>query len=94
MTGRCWRRLFRSFWRQQWLVLQHLAEEPLGGIEIALCGQQEINGISMLVDGSVQISPFAADLDIGLIDPDRAAMWSPKLAQPFLDRCIEPIPSG
>ncbi|MGZ2402774.1 hypothetical protein ACVIKO_000034 [Rhizobium ruizarguesonis] len=30
----------------------------------------------MLVDGSVQISPFAADLDVGLIDPHlRIVSW-------------------
>ncbi len=48
----------------------------------------------MLIDGSVQIAPFAADLDIGLINPDRAAMGSTKLPQPFLDdRCISQYPA-
>src|SRR5699024_2632928 len=48
----------------------------------------------MLIDGSVQIAPFAAELDIGLINPDRAAMGSTKLPQPFLDdRCISQYPA-
>ena len=48
----------------------------------------------MLVDGSVQIAPFAADLDIGLINPDRAAVGSSKLPQPFLDhRSISQYPA-
>ena len=50
----------------------HLAEEPLGGIEIALCGQQEIHRIAAFVDGPIQVSPFAADLDIRLIDTNGA----------------------
>src|SRR5699024_9228436 len=56
--------------------------------------QQEIHRIAMLIDGSVQIAPFAADLDIGLINPYRAAMGSTKLPQPFLaDRCISQYPA-
>ncbi|MBP2444032.1 hypothetical protein JOH51_001471 [Rhizobium leguminosarum] len=70
---------------EQWLVLQHLAEKPLGGIEIALGSQQKIDRMSTLVDGPVQISPFAADLHIGLIDAHRAAMWPTELTQPLLD---------
>lgn len=70
-------------WRQQQLILEHLAEEPFGGVEIALGGQQEINGISCFVDGAIQVSPFTTDLDIGLVDPDRASMWLAKLSKPF-----------
>src|ERR1700712_4974826 len=28
------------------LILQHLAEEPLGRIEIAVCGEQEVDGLT------------------------------------------------
>ena len=38
---------------QQRLILEHLAEEPLGGLEIALCRQKEVDRIAVLVDGSV-----------------------------------------
>jgi hypothetical protein len=39
--------------RHQRLFLQHLAEETPGGIEVALCGEQEVDRISVLVDGTV-----------------------------------------
>ena len=42
----------------------------LGGVEIALRGKQEVDRISVLVDGAVQVSPLAADLDVGLVNPD------------------------
>jgi len=35
----------------------------------------------VLVDGTVQVTPLAADLDVGLVDPDRTTMRAPKLAQ-------------
>ena len=50
--------------REQRLVLQHLAEEALGGIEIARGGEQEVHGRAVLVDGPVQIAPLATDLDV------------------------------
>lgn len=40
----------------------------------------------MLVDGAVQVAPLAADLDVGFVDPDRAAMTLTELAQPLLDQ--------
>ena len=39
----------------------------------------------MLVDGPVQIAPIAAELDVGLVIPDRTAMWAPEPAQPLFD---------
>jgi hypothetical protein len=56
--------------RQQWLILQHLAEEAFGGVQITLGGEQEINRIAVLVDGPVQVAPLAADPDVGLVDAD------------------------
>ena len=52
------------------LVFKRLAEKPLGGIEIALCSQQEIDRVSVFVDGATQVSPFAANLDVGLVNPN------------------------
>src|SRR3954451_17001092 len=48
---------------EQGLILQRLAEEALGGLQIALRGEQEVHGRAVLVDGPVQIAPLAADLD-------------------------------
>ena len=55
---------------EQRLVLQHLAEEALGGVEITLRRQQEVHRRAVLVDGPVQIPPLATDLDIRFVDPD------------------------
>src|SRR4051794_39311616 len=53
---------------EQRLVLQRLAEEALGGLQVALRREQEINRRAVLVDGPVQIPPGGADLDVCLID--------------------------
>src|SRR4051812_37962741 len=52
---------------EQRLILQHLAEEALGGLEIALGREQEVDRGAVLVDGPVQIAPLAADLDVCLV---------------------------
>src|SRR4051812_16251907 len=55
---------------EQWFILQHLAEEALGRVEIALRREEEINRGAVLVDRAVQIPPLAADLDVCLVYPD------------------------
>ena len=55
---------------EQRLVFQRLAEEALGGLQVALRGEQEVDRVSVLVDGPVQVAPLAADLDVCLVDPD------------------------
>jgi len=57
--------------RQQRPVLEHLAEEPFGGLEITLGGQQEVDRLAILVDGPVQVPPLASDPDVGLVNADR-----------------------
>jgi hypothetical protein len=54
---------------EQRLVFQRLAEEALGGLQVALRGEQEVDRVSVLVDGPVQVAPLAADLDVGLVPP-------------------------
>ena len=63
--------------REQRLIFQRLAEEALGGLQIALRREEEINRGAVLVDGPVQIPPLAANLDVCLIDPDWACrkLW-------------------
>ena len=68
------------------LIRQHLAEEALGCVKIPVGGQQKVDRVPVLVDGPVQVAPLAADLDVGLIDLDRAAVRLAKRAQPFLDQ--------
>src|SRR3712207_5039575 len=55
---------------EQRLLLQHLAEEALGRIQIALRREEEVHGRAVLVDCPVQIPPLAPDLDGCLIDAD------------------------
>src|SRR3954468_589472 len=71
---------------EQRLVFQRLAEEALSRVEITLRGEQEVDRVSVLVDGPVQIAPLTANLDVCLIDPDRAAMGFAKGPQPALDQ--------
>src|SRR4051794_26463789 len=71
---------------EQRLVLQRLAEEALGGLQVALRGEQEVDGRAVLVDGAVEIAPLAPDLDVGFVDADRAAMGFAEGPQPALDQ--------
>jgi hypothetical protein len=50
--------------------LQRLAEEALGGVQIALGDEQDVDWRAVLVDGPVEIPPLAADLDVCLVDAD------------------------
>ena len=59
---------------QQGLILQHLAEEALGGLQVARGGEQEVNRRAVLVDGPVQVAPLATDLDVSLVDAHRTAV--------------------
>jgi len=52
------------------LILQHLAEEALGRLQVALRREEEVDRRAVLVDGPVQIPPLAADLDVCLADPN------------------------
>ena len=69
---------------EQRLILKHLAEEPLGRIEVALGGKQEVDRLPILVDGAVEIPSLAAHLDLDFVDPNRPAMWPTELAQSLL----------
>jgi hypothetical protein len=40
-----------------------LRQEPFGGVLIALCCQQEINGLAGLIYGAIEVVPLAFDLD-------------------------------
>src|SRR5829696_9916938 len=70
---------------EQRLLLQHLAEEALSGVEIAVGGEQEVDRRAVLVEGPVQIAPLATDLDIRFVDANRAAVRLAEGAQPALD---------
>src|SRR3954468_16457599 len=52
------------------LVFQRLAEEARGRLQVALRREQEVDRVSVLVDGPVQVAPLAADLNVRLVDAD------------------------
>jgi len=58
---------------------KHLAEEALGRVEIPAGCEEKVDRIAVLIDGSVEVAPLTADLDVRLVDAHRAAM---RLAEP------------
>src|SRR5262245_25673862 len=44
---------------------QSLAEKPLGGLGVSRRTQQKVEGISLGIDGPVEIVPLLLDLDVG-----------------------------
>ena len=54
--------------RQGALALERPAEESFRGSDIPLCAQQEIDGLSIAVDGAIKIGPAAFDLHVRFID--------------------------
>src|SRR5471032_1972297 len=66
-------------------VLAHgLVEEAFCGSHVPLGGQKKIDGLSLLVDGTVKILPDAFDLDVGFVHAPAAADRAFVLAGQFL----------
>ena len=59
-------------WRPP-LVLERPPEKRLGGRDIPLGAEQEIDSLSLLVDRAIEVSPVALDLHVGFIDPPGSA---------------------
>ncbi|MBY5774894.1 hypothetical protein HFN63_33290 [Rhizobium leguminosarum] len=56
----------------------------MGRLHLALTIEKH-GGAIAFAGLAVQVTPLTADLDVGLVDPDRTTMRAPKLAQPLLD---------
>ena len=60
-------------------------EEAPGRTGIASSGQVDVDDLAELVDGSVQVTPHAPDLDLGLVGQpaitDGVATWTRRLHQ-------------
>src|SRR5450759_4658138 len=75
---RCWLRIFRAAHakpgnhqdgaRQPALALERPPEKRLGGRDIPLGADQEVDRLSLLVDRAIEVSPAAFDLHIGLVE--------------------------
>ena len=48
---------------------QDASEKPLSRSSAAGLIQEEIEGLTSRVNGSIQIHPLATDFDVGLVDP-------------------------
>src|SRR3954452_13038772 len=72
--------------REQGSVLQHLAEEAFGRLQIALRRQEKVDRDAVLVDGPVEVAPLAADLDVGLVNANRPTVRLAEGSQPALDQ--------
>ena len=65
LLGRAMRSLIaveRDLMRQSALASESAPEERLGGGDVSFGAQQEIDGLSLFVDGAVEIGPAASDL--------------------------------
>ena len=49
------------------VALERLAKEPLGGREVTPFAEPELDRVAVAVDGTVEIHPPAADLDVCLV---------------------------
>ena len=54
--------------RQPALALERPPEKRLGGRDIPLGAEQEVDRLSLLVDRAIEVSPAAFDLHVGLVD--------------------------
>jgi hypothetical protein len=54
------------------VALERLAQEPLGSSEVSPFTEPELDRVAMAIDGTMQIPPLAADLDVGLIEKHQA----------------------
>src|ERR1700721_3721640 len=54
--------------RQTALTPESKPEEGFGRGDVPLGAQQEVDGSSLFVDGTVEIGPAAFDFDVGLVD--------------------------
>jgi hypothetical protein len=51
------------------LAFDGLTKKGLGGRDIALGAQPEVDRPASPINGTIQVAPLASDLDVGLVDP-------------------------
>src|SRR6516162_8118402 len=51
------------------LALDRFSKERLGSCDIARGAQPDVDRPACPVNGTIQVAPFASDLDVGLVDP-------------------------
>ena len=58
----------RNLLRQSTLAHERPPEEGLGRGDVPFGAQQEIDGLSLFVDGTIEIGPASFDFDVGFVD--------------------------
>src|ERR1700735_3582234 len=97
LFGRPMRRLIaieRNLMRQSTLAHEGPPEEGLGRRDVPFGTQQEVDGLSLFVDGAVEIGPASLDLDVGFVDaPGPAHRAREAVPAPFEFRHISLDPT-
>ena len=62
----------RNLLRQSTLAHERPPEEGLGRRDVPFGAQQEIDSLSLFVDGTIEIGPAPFDFDVGFVDPPGA----------------------
>src|SRR5450830_88847 len=65
-------------------------EEPHGRCLVTLSAQQEIDGLSLFVDGTIQVFPLSNDLDRGFIHSPAATNRAFIFSECFFDQRQKP----
>src|SRR6202795_4817022 len=71
--------------RQSPLSPESKPEEGLGRGDVPLGAQQEVDGFSPFVDGTVEIGPASFDFDVGLVDAPGPSSWPSEAVPAFLE---------
>src|SRR5882757_8619874 len=75
----------RDFKRQSALTPESKPEEGLGRGDVPLGTQQEVDGFSLFVDGTVEIGPASFDFDVGLVDAPGPSSRAGEAVPAFLE---------
>src|SRR5580704_10739367 len=75
----------RDFKRQSALTPESKPEEGFGRGDVPLGAQQEVDGSSLFVDGTVEIGPASFDFDVGLVDAPGPSSWPSEAVPTFLE---------
>src|SRR3984957_10125185 len=75
----------RDFKRQSALTPESKPEEGFGRGDVPLGAQQEVDGSSLFVDGTVEIGPASFDFDVGLVDAPGPSSWPSEAVPAFLE---------
>lgn len=71
------------FWPPLLLNCSH--EKPLRGLNISVLAQQEIDGVALFTNRTVEVLPLASHADVGLVYSPRSPYWASRAATSLLE---------